>query len=174
MKKMLALLIVVPPVLFAALFGYILYRGPRMTQQHHFRDFQMVPPAPAAGTVGVEPAADRVPRGAQAAQLTNPLQRTPRELDAGRVYYRYYCVFCHGESGAGDGAVGRSYHPRPADLRAGKVAAYGDGQLLRAMLTGVGHEPVLERVVPPEHRWRLALFVRSLAQQASAPLPGGG
>ena len=48
MKKLIALLIVAPPLLFAALFACILYRGPRMTVQHHFREFQVVTPAPAA------------------------------------------------------------------------------------------------------------------------------
>jgi len=165
MKKAIALLIVVPPLLFAALFAYILYRGPRMTVQHHFRDFQSAMPAPAAGTVGVAAATERLPGKSEAARLKNPLSGGTRELERGRVYYRYYCVFCHGESGAGDGPVGRSYHPKPADLGSGRIAGYGDGRLLRAMLTGVGHEPVLERVVPPEHRWHLALFVRSLAQR---------
>jgi hypothetical protein len=95
-------------------------------------------------------------------RLTNPLQPTPTILGAGKIYYSYYCVFCHGESGAGDGPVGHSYVPPPADLRSPRVAAYGDGRLLQAMLRGVGHEPVLERVVAPEHRWPLVLYVRTL------------
>ena len=164
MKKLIALLIVTPPLLFAALFAFILYRGPRMTVQHHFREFQVVTPAPAAGTVSVVPDTQRLPGEGEAARLKNPVPGTPRALGRGRVYYRYYCVFCHGESGAGDGPVGRSCHPKPIDLRSGRVAGYGDGELLRAMLTGVGHEPVLERVVPPEQRWHLALFLRSLAK----------
>jgi len=163
MKKTIALLVVVPPLLFAALFAYVLYKGPRMTVQHHFRDFQLVAPPPAAGTVSAAPAMERLPVGSEAARLKNPVQVTARNLDRGRVYYRYYCVFCHGETGAGDGPVGRSYHPKPVELGTGRIAGYGDGELLRAMLTGKGHEPVLERVVPPEQRWHLALFVRSLA-----------
>jgi hypothetical protein len=35
--------------------------------------------------------------------------------------------------------------------------------LLRMMLTGAGHEPVLGYTVLPEHRWYLVLFLRSLA-----------
>lgn len=167
MKKVLALAILVPPLLFAALFGYVLYKGPRMSVQHHFRDFQFIPPTLPAGTVSVEPAA-KLP-GIGGSAPGGSLAGGAGAIERGRVYYRYYCVFCHGESGAGDGAVGRSYHPAPPDLRLGKVAAYVEAELLRAMLTGVGHEPVLERVVPPEHRSHLALFVRSIAAPPSLP-----
>ena len=72
----------------------------------------------------------------------------------------------------GNGPVGESYFPAPADLRTGKVSHYSDGRLLRAMLTGIGHEPVLERVVPPRHRWCLVLYVRSLAQGGLVELSG--
>ncbi|HBA87279.1 MAG TPA: cytochrome C [Geobacter sp.] len=163
MMKVIAVLVLIPALLAAALFGYILVKGPRMTVQHKFREFQMVPPPPPNGTASVVPGSERVPAAAAAAGLKNPLQSTPQNLAWGQVYYQYYCVFCHGEGGAGNGPVGHSYTPRPADLRTPKVAGYSDGELLRASLTGIGHEPVLERVVPPEHRWRLLLFVRWLA-----------
>lgn len=163
MKKLLAFLIIVPPLLGTILFGYILVKGPRMTVQHHFREFQMIPSPPPAGTVSVTSLAERLPAPDQLALLRNPLKPDAANLARGQIYYGYYCVFCHGDKGAGDGPVGHSYVPRPADLRTGKAAGYGDGDLLRAMLTGIGHEPVLERVVPAAHRWQLALYVRSLA-----------
>lgn len=161
MKKVIIFLLVGPPLLFMAVFGYLLYKGPRMTIQHHVRDYQMIMPAPAAGSVTVAPP-ERLPSVAESAAMKNPLPSTPQTLAAARVYYTYYCIFCHGDNGAGDGPVGTSYIPKPADLGSAKVAAYLDGDLLRASLTGPGHEPVLERVVPPEHRWYLVSFVRSL------------
>ena len=87
---------------------------------------------------------------------------TAADRARGKVYYDYYCVFCHGDKGDGNGPVGESYVPVPADLRAAKIQAYADGELLRAMLVGTGHEPVLGRVVHPEHRWYLVLYVRSM------------
>ena len=161
MKKLIPLLLI-PPLLVAALFGFVLYEGPRMRVQHNIRDFQMSLPNIPAGTQSVHPP-ERLPSFLQATRLKNPLPGNAENLAKARVYYSYYCVFCHGDSGAGDGPVGESYIPRPADLRTGKIAGYRDGELLRSMLTGVGHEPVLERVVAPEHRWYLVLFLRSLA-----------
>jgi hypothetical protein len=162
MKKLLMLSILVPPLLFLGIFGYLLYRGPRMTVQHHIREFQMITPPRPTGTVTVT-APPRLPLAAEASPLKNPLAPNRENLAAARVYYDYYCVFCHGGSGAGDGPVGQSYTPKPADLRSKKIAAYRDGELLRSMFTGVGHEPVLERVVAPAHRWYLVLLVRSLS-----------
>ena len=123
----------------------------------------MIMPERAAGSVTVT-TPDRLPSAAKAGDLKNPLLPSAVNLAAGTVYYHYYCVFCHGEKGDGNGPVGNSYTPRPADLRSRRIAGYSDGQLLRAMLTGLGHEPVLGRVVAPGHRWQLALFVRSLQQ----------
>lgn len=165
MKKIIIALIIIPPLLFGAAFIFMLYKGPRMTVQHHLREFQMIMPPRPAGSVTVTPG-ERLPSASEAAGMKNPLPPTPQNVAAGSVYYRYYCVFCHGDSGTGDGPVAMSYVPVPADLTTAKVSGYADGPLLRSMLTGVGHEPVLERVVPPEHRWYLVLYVRSLPQVA--------
>jgi hypothetical protein len=162
MKKVIIALIIAAPLAFAALFLFVLYEGPRMTVQHHLRDFQMIMPAPVAGTVPVTPP-ERLPAAADAMKQKSPLQVTPQAVAAGRIYYGYYCVFCHGDYGDGNGPVGQSYMPRPADLRTARVAGLPDGELLLSMLKGIGHEPVLERVVPPEHRWYLVSYVRTLA-----------
>lgn len=166
--KVIALALLVPVLLLALIFGYVIYKGPRMTSQHHIRDFQMSLANQPADTVAVH-APPPLPAAAPAAAARNPLPASADNLARARVYYQYYCVFCHGVGGTGDGAVGQSYFPRPTDLLGAKVSAASDGALLRAMLTGVGHEPVLERIVPPEHRWYLVLHLRSLT--ASRP-PG--
>lgn len=160
MKKLLIPLLLIPPLALGALICLVLYEGPRMRTQHHLRDFQMSLPNLPPESRPVHPL-ERLPSPPQAALLHNPLPGTPGNLARAGVYYRYYCVFCHGDTGAGDGPVGQSYLPRPADLR--RLRPSGDGELLRAMLTGTGHEPVLEQVVPPEHRWYLVLLLRSLA-----------
>jgi cytochrome c5 len=98
-----------------------------------------------------------------AAQLAGPAA-TRSELAHGKTYYTYYCVFCHGEKGDGLGAVGESWDPAPADLRSDRVRQMGRPQLLKSMLTGVGHDPVLEMVVHPGFRRDLVLYVAALAQ----------
>ncbi|SNB46681.1 cytochrome C [Geobacter sp. DSM 9736] len=161
-KAIIVVAVAVPALILASLFGYVLYTGPRMKEQPHIRAYQTVAPLPPEGTVAVH-VPEGIPSSAQAALATNPLEATDLNIERGKVYYGYYCIFCHGEEGRGNGPVGESYSPVPADLRSARVRGYRDGQLLRRMLTGAGHGPVLERVVSPRHRWHIVLYVRSLA-----------
>ena len=156
MKKLLVALVALAILAVAAGYAVTLFTGPRMTVQPHVRAFQMEAPAPPPGTVtvGEHPPARR--------EEIKPLSASADNLQRGRIYYRYYCVFCHGESGAGNGPVGESYVPVPADLRAEKFRNRGEAELTRMMLSGIGIAPVLERVVPPEHRRYLVLYVKSL------------
>lgn len=152
----------------------IMFTGPRMQVQEHIRPYQRVMPLPPDGMVPAEPDTYRVPSSQEASGMKNPVPDAQNSRDRGRVYYNYYCVFCHGENGQGDGPVGYSYMPAPADLHAPRVLQLSDGDLLRAILLGVGHEPVLPRVVVPEHRWYLVAYVRSLGKTQRIPAENYG
>jgi hypothetical protein len=149
-------------VLMVSVAFWLLFTGPRMYVQPHIRTFQTPMPLPPKGVVAVQ-SVTGLPSLEEAKTIVNPLAQTSSNLACGKVYYTYYCQFCHGHGGAGDGPVGQSYVPVPADLRSAQIQSRADGELLRAMLTGIGHEPVLERIVPPAHRWFIILYVRSLA-----------
>jgi hypothetical protein len=153
---------------------YIMFQGPRMQVQPHIRAYQRVMPLPPHGVVPVEPDSQTVPQADQAGGMRNPLPDRQDVRERGKVYYNYYCVFCHGENGQGDGPVGYSYMPAPTDLHASKVVQLADGELLRAMLLGVGHEPVLPRIVLPAHRWYLLSHVRTLGRTKRIPAENPG
>ncbi len=142
----------------------LLFTGPRMRTQPNMRTFEAALGSLPTGTVMIQTEVC-LPTPDEAATATNPLPATAENIQRGRVYYQYYCTYCHGATGAGDGLVGQSYVPRPADLRKAEFAQCSDAQLLRASLLGVGHEPVLERVVLSEHWWYLMLYVRTLQAQ---------
>jgi mono/diheme cytochrome c family protein len=163
MKKFLAALVIIAGLAGLGLFSSVLYKGPRMRTQPHLRAYQMIQPPPVDGAVPVN-LPEQLPTAESAASVRNPLPDTEENRRRGLIYYQYYCVFCHGKEGAGNGPVGESYTPVPADLRSARIAGYSDGVFLRAMLTGIGHEPVLERVVPPRHRWYLVRYVRTLGK----------
>jgi len=162
MKKFIITLAALVCVLALAVFAYLLFTGPRMFDQPNIRPFQARMPIIPKGSVPVTDAYEPIPTEQQAHQLANPLPKTPQNYARGKVYYGYYCAFCHGESGAGDGPVGYSYVPVPSDLRTKKVKSLSEGQLLRAMLIGAGHEPVLKKVIPADYRWYLELYTRTL------------
>jgi cytochrome c553 len=165
-------LLVVALVLLAAglsVVAYILLVGPRMYVQPHIRAYQATMPPTPAGATAVTAPTSPLPSAEEARTLANPLTATAANIARGKVYYQYYCVFCHGDRGDGTGPVGESYVPAPADLRSARVRAYSDGQLLRAMILGTGHAPVLEYTVPPEHRWYLVVYARRLSLQPPEP-----
>ena len=154
-----------------AVAAYLFMNGPRMYEQEHIRAYQAVMPATPEGSVAVTDALVGLPSEEEAKGLKNPLEAATENVASAKVYYGYYCAFCHGATGRGDGPVGASYVPRPSDLTSAKIRAYSDGQLLRAMLRGVGHETMLERIVPPEYRWHLVLQVRQLGASTITTKP---
>jgi hypothetical protein len=156
--------VVVASALVAA-FIYVLYTGPRMRVQQHVEAYSAVMPLLDTSAVAFAGAVET-----DGAVETLPIRVavTSENLERGRVYYGYYCVFCHGQSGAGDGPVGQSYVPAPADLRTRAVAQMAQAELERAMVLGVGHEPVLARVVPASDRSYLALYIKHLAESPAS------
>ncbi len=156
------------------IYFYIMFQGPHMQVQPHIRAYQQSMPLPPKGIVPVEPDKHAVPSAGQAAGMRNPVPDNQANRDRGKVYYSYYCIFCHGGNGQGDGPVGYSYMPAPTDLHEQKVLQQSDGSLMRGMLTGIGHEPVLPRVVPPEQRWYLVTYLRALGKTERVPAENQG
>lgn len=158
---------------FMAVIGWNLFTGPRMKEQEHIRTYDARMPLPPEGSVRADVAAWPKLRQIQQRNMANPLDPTQENISAGRTYYGYYCLSCHGAKGDGHGPVGESFIPVPSDLRTGRVKAMTDAQLMAAMLTGPGHRPadapadlpyVLQYTVNPDHRWPLVLYVRQLGK----------
>ncbi len=116
-------------------------------------------PKDSVPTKGIE----RVPALADAARLANPVKPTEPELLRGKELYGIFCVPCHGETGKGDGPVGRKFVPTPADLRAGSpVMGLSDGQLFVVISSGLGPMPAFRADLSPDERWRIVSFLRTL------------
>jgi mono/diheme cytochrome c family protein len=156
--------LVFPGVLFLAAAGglfYLMFVNPRMRVQDKATPYRAVVPRLPEQVVPVEAVAAPEPLALEA-QGPNPQPDTEQTRRIGQVHYGNYCLFCHGRDGRGDGPVGRSYVPTPADLTAAPVQSLSDAALYHAMLTGVGHEPVLPYVILPDAPWYIVRYVRSL------------
>ena len=160
MKRLIKIIIPVAIVVGGSTIAYLLFTGPRMFVQPNVRAFQAVMPVTSPNTVPVIEVFEPLPSKEQAQKLANPLDANERNIAKGKVYYGYYCVFCHGDKGDGFGPVGYSYIPVPSDLRSAKVKPMSDGEVLYSMLTGTGHAPMMQRIVPSEYWWYLVLYVR--------------
>jgi hypothetical protein len=140
---------------------------PRMRNQPSVKPFEgpttLMPPGVVPRDGGEVPvAADK------AAALASPLPANDDNRAAGKTYYGWYCLMCHGSDGSGNTQVGGGYDPAPTDLRSERVRAMTDGELFRAMVVGKGHEtdrsPVLRLTVPEDRRWKIVLHLRTLGE----------
>jgi mono/diheme cytochrome c family protein len=107
---------------------------------------------------------------AEESARTSPVAASPEAMQRGRFLYRKHCLRCHGEKGKGDGPSGR-YGVKPAeDLTSpAKQAKLTDGEIFWKVSTGLkdGGDvimPAYKREIPlDDDRWKVVLFVRSLA-----------
>lgn len=126
-----------------------------------------LPPKDSIPTKGLE----RIPSLAEGGRLASPVKGTESELLRGKELYGIFCVPCHGESGAGDGLVGKKYVPAPANLRAGSRAARRtDGEIFVIVSDGLGGMPAFRADLSPGDRWRTIAHMRTL-KGGSGPAP---
>jgi hypothetical protein len=131
--------------------------GPRMYVQPHIKHYQAQMPVMPEGAIPMSGNERAWP-----IESRNPLEPNESNAARGRVYYGYYCVFCHAKDGQGYGPVGFSYLPAPSNLQDPNIATYPDAQLYHKSFTGVGHDPVLNRTIPDDFKWYIILYVHKL------------
>ncbi len=98
-------------------------------------------------------------------ELQSPLNMMDSDIIAqGKEGYFNYCAQCHGKKHDGNGTVGQSFAPLPADLRDVKVQARTDGSLFHEISYGTpdGRQPALASTIAPDERWRIVAYVKSL------------
>lgn len=96
----------------------------------------------------------------------NPVLPDAKSIAAGHVLYTNYCVPCHGVFGKGDGPVGLTLNPRPADLSYHAIpGVHTDAQLFEWITNGFpgSRMPAWKNVISDTDRWNLVNFIRTLA-----------
>ena len=99
----------------------------------------------------------------------NPIPPNSDSVAAGHTLFVANCVPCHGLTGKGDGPVGLTLNPRPADLTLHAVpGVHTDGQLYTWISNGFAGSvmPAFKSVLSDNDRWNLVNYVRTLAQYA--------
>ena len=100
-----------------------------------------------------------------AADLVSSLSRqAPTTIARGKNLYGVYCAQCHGINFDGNGTVGQSFQPLPANLRSPAVQAKTEGDLFKSISFGIpgGRQPALDTTITPLDRWYIIAFVQSL------------
>ncbi len=96
----------------------------------------------------------------------NPIPPTAASVAAGQAIFEEKCVPCHGETGKGDGPIGLTLSPRPADLTQHAIpGVHTDGQLYGWITNGFPNSamPPFQQALSDTERWALVNFIRMLA-----------
>jgi len=98
--------------------------------------------------------------------VANPIPPNSESIAEGQALYSTYCASCHGDSGKGDGPVGLTLNPRPADLRQHAIPGiHADAQLFEWITNGFpgSRMPAFKSALSDTERWHLVNFIRTLA-----------
>lgn len=100
----------------------------------------------------------------------NPIEVSAESLAIGSELYAANCLPCHGATGKGDGPVGVTLDPRPADLTQHTIPGlHSDGQLWLWITNGYPGStrmPAFGEVLSDEDRWHLVNYIRTLGQDS--------
>lgn len=114
------------------------------------------------------------PRGAQAyAEALAPPGPgvTPERMRRGGERFLVFCAPCHGARGYGEGTIVAHGYPRPPSLHEERLREASPEHIVAVITNGLGKMyPYAERV-PPEDRWAIAYYIKTL-QADAVPVPG--
>jgi copper transport protein len=96
----------------------------------------------------------------------NPIPPNSESVSEGETLYINNCASCHGKFGKGDGPVGLTLNPRPADLTQHAIpGVHTDAQLFEWITNGFpgSSMPLFKNSLSDTDRWNLVNFIRTLA-----------
>ncbi|NJN24846.1 MAG: cytochrome c [Cyclobacteriaceae bacterium] len=96
--------------------------------------------------------------------LVNPYDSSAEVLATGKELYTVYCGACHGETGQGDGLVGKVFMGVPA-YNVGRVRDLPQGQIFHTITYGRGRMMSHASQVDIDERWKIARYVQLLQNQ---------
>lgn len=96
--------------------------------------------------------------------LKNPLDSSAAVVAEGKVLFGRYCLHCHGDSGLGDGTVGKVFKGvTPYNSRA--VKDKPEGHIFHVITMGKGRMGSHASQVSVNDRWKIVRFVQTLQNQ---------
>jgi mono/diheme cytochrome c family protein len=99
---------------------------------------------------------------AETKNIPNPVKTDGRTVERGHQLFQLHCVGCHGESGVGDGKMGKVLGYKPADLTLEKMSEQSDGEIFWKISKGREPMPPWEKQLTSRERWDLVSYMRTL------------
>jgi mono/diheme cytochrome c family protein len=98
--------------------------------------------------------------------LVNPTTDMPASIARGDSLYQTFCLPCHGQTGIGDGLVGRKMGSM--SLQTARARGLSDGYLYSMIRYGRGLMGQYgDKIYRPEDRWAVVNYVRALQDRAA-------
>lgn len=92
-----------------------------------------------------------------------PVPLTEALLARGQERYNIYCSPCHNYAGQGGGMViQRGFAAEPASFHEPRLRAMPPGYFVGAMYNGFGRMYSYASRIPPEDRWAIAAYIKTL------------
>jgi mono/diheme cytochrome c family protein len=82
----------------------------------------------------------------------------------GKLIYETNCLMCHGASGKGDGFIGATLRPTPADLTGPRARATSDKDLLTVIQDGRAAMPAWKTRLKEQDIQNVLAHIRSLGE----------
>lgn len=98
--------------------------------------------------------------------LKNPYDSSEAIVKQGEVLYQKFCMHCHGETGQGDGEVGKKLNGIPA-YNSARLKNVSGGYIFHVITHGKGRMGAHGMIVNQEERWKIVRYVQTLQQQAT-------
>ena len=129
---------------------------------------------PGLGLIAVALFVFFLPSGSEPRYI-NPVPPNRASVLEGQAIYRVECVNCHGPNGRGDGPVGLTLQPPPADLYAHtQPGVHPDGRLFEWISFGFGESSVMprfENILTEEERWHVVNYIRTFSRPLEEEAP---
>jgi mono/diheme cytochrome c family protein len=105
-------------------------------------------------------------------ELQNPLPENEINLVEGERLYNIFCVYCHGDDGAGNGIlISKGKFPPPPSF-SGPLKDLPEGKAYFTVVYGKNLMGSHASQILPDDRWKILMFVKKL--QLASPADGAG
>jgi mono/diheme cytochrome c family protein len=106
-----------------------------------------------------------IEREADPSDLVNAAPQNAETVALGAERYGFYCIQCHGPRLDGNGTVGQSFSPLPANLKNRTVQDQTDGEIFYKIRFGYNRHPPLYSTVTDEETWAVIRYMRTLRER---------
>lgn len=144
----MVMLFSVPPLLMAAIWM------DRQPSPKPYRAPALLPPAGSVPVTGRETLT-------WGSEPRNPLSSTAASLQRGKELFIINCAFCHGQSSAELGPVGKRLSPLPPELNHSLLHERSDSHIYKVISLGFGRMPPFMEKLTQAERWQLVNFLRT-------------